>query len=107
MPSGDVRIIQGYENHALDILLKTYTKDQIITDAEDIPEIWYELEGNSHRYFCDIFIPHENRLIEVKSDYYILDIEKNIAKHLSSIEYGYEHIIWIIDEKGNIEKLIK
>lgn len=68
LPSGKQIKIQGYENFALDTLLKTYTEDQIKTSRKDQPEIWWTDEkGMKHRYFSDIFIPHENLIIEVKS----------------------------------------
>lgn len=68
LPSGNVINIQGYENYALDELLKTYTEDQIKTNRRDQPEIWYtDKTGKKHRYFSDIYIPHMNLIIEVKS----------------------------------------
>jgi hypothetical protein len=68
LPSGAVINIQGYEHYALDELLKTYTEDQIKTNRRDQPEIWYtDSKGKKHRYFSDIYIPHINLVIEVKS----------------------------------------
>lgn len=68
LPSGTIIKIQGYENYALDVLLKTYTESQIKTSRKDQPEIWYtDKKGQRHRYFSDIFIPHANLIIEVKS----------------------------------------
>ena len=34
-----------------------------------MPAIWYEMDNIKHRYYPDIFIPCENRIIEVKSTY--------------------------------------
>lgn len=68
LPSGAKIKIQGYEHFALDALLKIYHEDQLKTSRKDQPEIWYTDEKSQrHRYFSDIFIPHKNLIIEVKS----------------------------------------
>ncbi len=73
-PSGKIVKTQGYENLALDILLKTYKESNILTDNKDIEkkigQIWYlDNNGKKHRYYPDIYIISENRIIEVKSDW--------------------------------------
>jgi hypothetical protein len=98
-PSGTVRRIQGYENLALDELFKTFTEEQIITDRDLIPTIDYEYEDENHVYFPDIFIPHLNKIIEVKSTWtYNLEVDK-----LKQTEYytklkGYDYEYWIFDK---------
>ena len=66
-----------------------------------MPEIWYYTnDNNKHRYFCDIFIPSENKLIEVKSEYtFEIQKEINLLKQKASRDLGYDHEIWIIDKK--------
>lgn len=99
-PSGKIRRIQGYENYALDELFKTFTEEQIITDREEIPTIEYLYEDTKHVYFPDIFIPHLNKIIEVKSTWtYNLDVEKLKHKENFTKLKGYEYEYWII-EKG-------
>lgn len=108
-PSGKIVKIQGYENFALDILLETCNEYQILINVKDMPEIWYYTDDNkSHRYYCDIFIPSENKLIEVKSKYTFELYEKtNLLKQQASKDLGYDHEIWIIDPTGHIiEKII-
>jgi len=34
-----------------------------------MPEIWYEFEDKRRRYYPDIYIKSQNKIIEVKSDY--------------------------------------
>lgn len=69
MPSGIIRKVQGYEPFALDDLIKKYNEEQIKTDRKNIPRIPYKLEGKQKYYFPDIYIPDENFIIEVKSNY--------------------------------------
>ena len=107
MPSGDIRTVQGYENYALDILLKTYKENDIVTSATKIPKIIYEFEDDNHRSYPDIFILSENRFIEVKCDYtFNVDKEVNILKQKASINNGYRHDIWIIDDKGKLIEVV-
>jgi hypothetical protein len=40
----------------------------IITGAKNVPTIWYDdSDGKKHRHYVDIFIPSQNKCIEVKS----------------------------------------
>lgn len=101
MPSGEERNVQGYEPKALDILLKIYKEEEIITERKNIPKIKYNYENKVKYYFPDIFIPHLNTIIEVKSDWtYQLDISKNTAKKDATIAAGYKYKIWCFNRKG-------
>jgi hypothetical protein len=101
MPSGEIRKVQGYEPFALDILVKLYTEDQIKTERKEVGRIKYEVDGKSRYYFPDIAIPHENKLIEVKSTWTItLDIDKITAKSEAAKAAGFAYEIWIFDAKG-------
>lgn len=100
-PNGRTDIVQGYEPYALDILIKKYSYDDIITGPANVPEIWYELEDKKKRYFTDIFILSEKLCIEVKSIYtYNSNIEKNNAKKKGAINSGYNFVFWIFDRNG-------
>lgn len=100
MPSGDIRKIQGYENFALDILLKEYKEEDLITSTKYMPKIWYYLDNKKHRYYPDIFIKSKNTFIEVKSIHtFKKEIEKNYIKKSFTIDQNYNHEIWIIDKK--------
>ncbi len=101
MPSGAVRKVQGYEPFALNELLQTYTEDQIKTGRQDIPRIKYTHNGKERYYFPDIFIPHENKIIEVKSTWTAkckADCvnEKGIATKAA----GYSYELWVYNGKG-------
>lgn len=102
MPSGEIRIVQGYEPFALNILLKEYNEGQIITDRYKLPLINYTINEKTKRYFPDIYIPDSNLIIEVKSDWiYNKQLEQNQIKEKYTRENGYNYEVWIFDRKGN------
>lgn len=102
MPSGTVRRVQGYEPFALDDLLKTYTEDQIKTDRRDVPRIQYQADGIQRVYFPDIFLPHENKIIEVKSSWTYQCKADNVAqKKQACLDQGYACEIWCYDGNRN------
>ena len=102
MPSGDIRIVQGYEPQALTLLLQTYKEEDILTGSCNVPEIWYTSD-KKRRHYVDIYIKSTNTCIEVKStwtyekDKKINHLKKQAAKDL---ELNYE--IWVMNEKGSI-----
>jgi hypothetical protein len=104
-PSGRVEKIQGYENFALDELIINEKIDEsdIIVGVKNVPEIWYnDTNGKKHRHYVDIFIPSQNKCIEVKSRWtYKLQINSVILKETSAKELGYNYEIWVYDKKGN------
>lgn len=98
MPSGKIVNVQGYEPKALDDLLQIYNENDIIIKRKDMPVLWYILpnEDTLHRYYPDIFIPKDNLIIEVKSEYtYKQYITKNKAKEQSVITAGYNYKLLI------------
>ncbi len=103
LPSGKEILIQGYENYALDLLLQNYKykEEQILTQKTDMPVIRYHLLRKTKRYFPDIYIPHENKIIEVKSTWtYRRELVKNIIKALATRALGFEYETWVFNEKG-------
>ena len=104
--TGETVLVMGYEPEALTILEKDgYGVGDIIIGEEFVPEIWYSLENIDHRYYTDIYIPSENRIIEVKSTRTLdIDIEKNRAKMAACMKKGYHTELWIISTKGTIIK---
>lgn len=102
-PCGETRLVQGNEPLALNILIKQrYTPQDIVTEKTHVPEIWYISNESNHRYFPDIYIPQENRIIEVKSTWtYQKELEKNILKAEACKQAGYSFEFWIFDDKGN------
>jgi hypothetical protein len=104
LPSGKIIKIQGYENYALDELLKdNINENDIITGSRNVPEIWYLDTGDKkRRHFVDIFIPSQNKCIEVKSTW-TFKKQKDIVflKQTKAKEIGYLYEIWVYDNKGN------
>lgn len=101
MPSGTIRKVQGFEPFALNDLLKTYTEDQIKTDRKDVPRIQYDTNGKKRYHFPDIFIPHEKKLVEVKSTWtYSCKTDNIQLKKKACEEQGYLYEIWVYDGKG-------
>jgi len=102
MPSGAIRKVQGYEPFALEALLKAgYTEEQIKTERKDVPYIDYEVDGKKRRYFPDIFIPHEHKIIEVKSTWtYACKTDNIELKKKTCLDAGYLYETWCYDKKG-------
>jgi hypothetical protein len=101
-PSGAIRRVQGYEPFALSELIKIFTEEQIKTDRADIPTITYNKDGKSKYYFPDIFIPHEKKIIEVKSTWtYKSKLDSIQEKAAATKAAGYNYEIWEYDAKAN------
>jgi len=102
LPSGKIIQVQGYEHYALDELVHTFNEDEIITGSGSVPEIWYDDdEGLKHRHFVDIFIPSQNKCIEVKSTWTAEKKKDNIfKKQQAGKQLGYNYEIWIYNSKG-------
>ena len=64
--------------------------------------VWYnDVNGKKHRYYVDIFIPSQNRCIEVKSDWtYNIKSNNVILKQQAAKEFGYNYEIWVYNYKG-------
>jgi len=105
IPSGNIIKYQGYENFALDELVNIckLNENDIINKKTDVPEIWYYDEsGKKHKHYVDIFIPLQNKCIEVKSEWYYNQSTKIILlKQKAAKELGYNYEIWVYDKKGN------
>lgn len=101
MPNGEIRKVQGYEHYALDELVKIYKESQILTSRKDIPRIEYTIENKKHYYFPDIYIPDDNKIIEVKSTWTYTSKKDNIpAKKEATIGKGFKYEIWVYNNKG-------
>jgi len=72
------------------------------TDRKDVPRIPYTANEKQRYYFPDMYIPHINTIIEVKSTYTlkinpeIIDLKKKATE-----EKGYVYELWCFDGKGN------
>jgi len=101
MPSGNMRKVQGYEPFALDILIQIYTEEQLKTNRKEVPRIKYIVNEKDKYYFPDIYIPDENKIIEVKS-MWTFNLHKEIVnlKKEACISQGYIYEIWCFNHKG-------
>jgi|688.fasta_scaffold38925_2 hypothetical protein len=100
MPSGKIVKVQGYENIALDELVKKYKEEDIVVGRSNIPTIEYHINDVKHVYFPDFFIKSENKIIEVKSEWTIQLRRGNVQeKALATIKAGYNYEIWIYNDK--------
>lgn len=102
-PSGKEIKCQGYEPFALQDLIKMYDENDIITGCKNVPTIWYsDVTGKKRRHYVDVYIPSNNKCIEVKSQWTIKKKNSNIfEKQNAAKELGYEYEIWVYDSKGN------
>lgn len=66
-------------------------------DRKNMPKIFYFLK-QKRRYFPDIYIPHLNKIIKVKSTYtFEKEYIKNMMKSLET-KKNFDYEIWIYDE---------
>jgi len=103
-PSGKIFICQGYEPFALNDLIINEKIDEsdIIVGTKNVPEIWYDgVDNEKHRHYVDIYIPSQNKCIEVKSTWTMKLQEKNIMlKKIAAEKLGYNYEIWLYNQKG-------
>ncbi len=89
--TGEISLVQGNEPIILkELNAMGYRFDEIVTNPMDMPKITYTMYETEHRYYPDIYIPKENLIIEVKSQYTLnIQWEKNQAKFKAVKEAGY------------------
>jgi hypothetical protein len=103
LPSGNIIKVQGYEHYAYDELLniENINEEDIINGVSNVPEIWYKTEDKERRHYVDIYIPSQNRCIEVKSTWTAEKKQDNIfLKQEAGKELGYNYEIWVYNGKG-------
>jgi len=105
LPSGNKIKIQGFEHFALDDLFQkeNMNENDIITGCKNVPTIWYnDYSGKKHRHFVDIYIPSQNKCIEIKSTWTFTKQKEVVFLKLNAAkELGYLYEIWVYDGKGN------
>jgi len=96
-PSGRTEMVQGYEPFALDELLQSgvHEDDIVVTNTKiegHIGKIIYiDANGKEHRYFPDIYVISENKVIEVKSEYTLSKDNWINSKKAAVIESGVNY----------------
>lgn len=104
LPNGNIAYLQGYEDYALEeVISKKYDYDDIVISNIDIfkniPKIYYDYNGSTHRYFPDFYIKSENLIIEVKSEYtYNQYLEINNLKRQACLDNNLKFEFMIIDK---------
>ena len=82
------------------MLAQGENEEDLLLGFETMPLIMYEHNNRAHRYFPDIFIPSQNKIVEVKSEYtYKAACEITHAA-------GLRAEIWIFSPKGDILRVI-
>ena len=104
LPSGKIIKVQGYEPFALNelITIDNITEDDIITGCGNVPKIiYYDEEQKEHHHYVDIYIPSQNKMIEVKSTW-TAEKKKDciFLKQNACKEQGYLYEIWVYNDKG-------
>lgn len=113
MPSGKIVYFQGYENFALDRILKEGTDENDIVVGrgeiyKSIGDFKYILNGKERLYFPDIYLKNLNKVIEVKSKYtYELDLEINSLKKESIEKSGIQFEFWIFSDSTKDLTILK
>jgi hypothetical protein len=104
LPSGKTINYQGYENYAFDKLLKEMSETDFVNGTKNVPEIWYVTsDGKHHRHYVDIFIPKQNKCIEVKSTWTLKLKQDNIfEKQKQAKEQGFQYEIWVFNKDGDL-----
>jgi hypothetical protein len=107
-PSGRIEKIQGYEGFAITELLDCgYQEDDIVVSNKEIEsftgKIWYQDSVEKMRkYYPDLYLKSENKIIEVKSKYtYETNIVVNKKKKNACLSLGLLFEFWVYDSKGN------
>lgn len=103
LTTGEVIHLQGYEPYGFDYLKTLYQENQIQYRKKDMPELWYEWQEKTHRYYCDFFIADDNLVVEIKSPFTLsrdLDIVKQ--KILSAQTKGYKVLLLVFDQFGGL-----
>jgi hypothetical protein len=106
-PSGNIVKIQGYEHFALNELIINLEENEIILGCKHVPEIWYtDANNKQHKHYVDIYIPSQNKCIEIKSEWTFIKQKNTIfQKQTAAKNLGYLYEIWIYDYKGNKIKI--
>ena len=109
MPSGKIIKLQGYENKALDILLKEFKEEDLIIGNKNIQnkigKIFYtDIDNIVRRYFPDIYIISINKIIEVKSTWIYNKCKiNNDFKKQECLDRGFNFDFMIFLHKMTLE----
>lgn len=108
LPSGKQIKCQGYEPFAMRYLLSLYNEEDIITIRNNIPKILYtDFDGSQRKYCPDMWIPKENLLVEVKSNFTYQKHQQNIkSKKSGVIQSGFKFKLLVFNDNGSLNQTI-
>jgi hypothetical protein len=91
---------RGYELKGIYRLLEEGYNINELVIGKGVPTIRYNFDGRDNRvYYPDIYIPKDNRLIEVKSKWtFDQHKNKNLAKRDAATNAGYNFDFYIMDK---------
>lgn len=99
-PSGKKVKYQGYEDLAIEELLKKYSENDICIGRGEVPIIKYESYNKTRVYFPDIFLKTSNTIIEVKSEWTLtLKTARLTDKAIAVKALGYNFEVWVYSSK--------
>jgi hypothetical protein len=105
-PSGKIIKVQGYENLALDTLITQFKEEDIVVGKAYVPTIEYVINEKRHVYFPDIYIPSENKIIEVKSEWSLKYPTHVDEKAQATVLDGYTYEIWVYNGNRKMTRKI-
>jgi len=109
-PSGKIIRVRGYEDVVITKLLEHLTEEQIIVDnilSDFTLPVFIYGDNKKRKYYPDIYIPHENKIIEVKGRWwwdgngiekYKNRLDKNLKKRQSVLTSGYNYEVWLFED---------
>jgi hypothetical protein len=91
---------QGYELKGVYRLLSEgYLIHDIKIGRNKVPTFRYDYDGRNRVYYPDIYIPKDNRIVEVKSQWtYDRFLDQNLAKQSAVMNAGYNFDFYIMDK---------
>ena len=97
--------VQGNEPIALEWMVKTKGIDpHIILTGRRVPRFTYLEGGRTRTYIPDFYLPPQNRIVEVKSNYTMLGRREWLnnlkRKRRSVLKEGYTFSLLVYDKKG-------
>lgn len=115
LPSGKIIRVRGCEDVTINKLLVDYSEDDLILDDTlqpyNIPVFKYK-DSRRHtlKYYPDIYIPKENKIIEVKGRWwwdgnglekYKNRLTKNLKKRQAVLDAGFQYEVWLFEDRKN------
>ena len=102
--------LQGFEPQALNWILNKFSKldvsDIVFDSSGEAPKVRYKVGRRNHTYYPDMYIPKQNRIIEVKSTYTLglntgKGWRKTQEKAKACKEAGYKFVLLLMTKTGD------